>query len=489
MRISGLAATLLAIFLASCNRATETVSAESPQPGATGAVSVAYSSDPSSGNLAPLSQTPVSYDSPPPAPDAYYDSPGDDSSYEAVEATQPPPPLPEYDQPPIPEDGDIWTPGYWAWTDGGYYWVPGAWVMAPWVDALWTPPYWEYVGSRYRWHAGYWGPHVGFYGGINYGFGYTGHGYYGAYWRDGRVNYNRNVTNVNVTVVHNHVYNYAVPAATNRDRASFNGGRGTSARPTPQELAVARDPRTRPVAAQIQAARQAASNRGQFAGRSHQPATVVDTRSLPTSYRAPAQQAPAAAVQAAARVQTQAPAQAAPRPNPFEEQRQKDFGRNRQAQPERGLQQAAPMQRGPEPQRQPQPAPMQRGPEPQRQPQPAPMQRGPEPQRQPQPAPMQRGPEPQRQPQPAPMQRGPEPQRQPQSAPMQRGPEPQRQPQPAPMQRGPEPQRQPQPAPMQRGPEPQRQPQSAPMQRGPEPQRGPQSAPQGRGEERRDRKD
>ena len=26
-------------------------------------------------------------------------------------------------------------------------------------------------------NAGYWGPHVGFYGGINYGYGYGGVGY------------------------------------------------------------------------------------------------------------------------------------------------------------------------------------------------------------------------------------------------------------------------------------------------------------------------
>ena len=43
-----------------------------------------------------------------------------------------PPPLPVYDQPPIPAPGYIWTPGYWAWDDDtGYYWVPGTWVLPP----------------------------------------------------------------------------------------------------------------------------------------------------------------------------------------------------------------------------------------------------------------------------------------------------------------------------------------------------------------------
>jgi hypothetical protein len=48
--------------------------------------------------------------------------------------------LPVYDQPPIPEPGYIWTPGYWAWDDdSGYYWVPGTWVLPPEPALLWTP--------------------------------------------------------------------------------------------------------------------------------------------------------------------------------------------------------------------------------------------------------------------------------------------------------------------------------------------------------------
>lgn len=85
-----------------------------------------------------------------------------------------PPALPVYAQPICPGPGYVWTPGYWAWDDGdGYYWVPGTWVVAP-VGMLWTPGYWGWGGGVYLWHPGYWGPHVGFYGGINYGFGYPG---------------------------------------------------------------------------------------------------------------------------------------------------------------------------------------------------------------------------------------------------------------------------------------------------------------------------
>ena len=76
----------------------------------------------------------------------------------------------------------MWTPGYWAYGDDGYYWVPGTWVPAPYVGALWTPGYWGWGGGLYVWHPGYWGPHVGYYGGVNYGFGYMGIGFVGGMW-------------------------------------------------------------------------------------------------------------------------------------------------------------------------------------------------------------------------------------------------------------------------------------------------------------------
>ncbi len=105
-----------------------------------------------------------------------------------------PPPIPEYDQPPAPGDGYIWTPGYWAWDNSAndYYWVDGAWVPPPYQGALWTPGWWgPGYDNGYFWNAGYWGPFVGYYGGLNYGFGYFGTGYYGGYWRGGHFWYNR----------------------------------------------------------------------------------------------------------------------------------------------------------------------------------------------------------------------------------------------------------------------------------------------------------
>jgi hypothetical protein len=174
-----------------------------------------------------------------------------------VAITIAPPALPVYEQPVCPGDGYIWTPGYWAWGDDGYFWVPGTWVEAPEVGFFWTPGYWGWGGSSFVWYDGYWGPTVGFYGGINYGFGYFGHGFEGGRWDNGHFFYNRAVTNVNVTVVHN-VYETKVDVR-NDVHVSYNGHGGIDARPTAQEEAAAHERHIPPVAAQtahINAARE-----------------------------------------------------------------------------------------------------------------------------------------------------------------------------------------------------------------------------------------
>jgi hypothetical protein len=101
-----------------------------------------------------------------------------------------PPAIPIYTQPLCPGYGYIWTPGYWAYGDAGYYWVDGAWVEPPYEDALWTPGYWGWGDGAYLWNPGYWGLSIGYYGGINYGFGYFGTGFWGGYWHGGRFFYN-----------------------------------------------------------------------------------------------------------------------------------------------------------------------------------------------------------------------------------------------------------------------------------------------------------
>jgi hypothetical protein len=155
-----------------------------------------------------------------------------------------PPPLPVYVQPPCPAAGYIWTPGYWAYSadEQDYYWVPGTWVVAPTFGWLWTPGYWGFIDAEYVWHEGYWGPHVGFYGGINYGFGYFGSGFVGGYWRDHDFYYNRSVTNVSNVSITN-VYNRTVINNNSYgSRPSFNGRNGVEARPNHADLLAAREP-------------------------------------------------------------------------------------------------------------------------------------------------------------------------------------------------------------------------------------------------------
>ena len=65
-------------------------------------------------------------------------------------------------------------------------------MMAPAVGLLWTP--------------GYWGPQVGFYGGVNYGYGYGGVGFGGGRWNGGNFNYNTAVMRVNTARHSQHVY-------------------------------------------------------------------------------------------------------------------------------------------------------------------------------------------------------------------------------------------------------------------------------------------
>src|SRR6266403_1757231 len=100
-----------------------------------------------------------------------------------------PPPLPVYEQPACPVAGYIWTPGYW-------------------------------------------GPSVGFYGGVNYGYGYTGDGYWGGRWNGNNFQYNTAVTRVNTNVVHNTYVNNSVNKQVNANRASFNGPNGVNAQET-----------------------------------------------------------------------------------------------------------------------------------------------------------------------------------------------------------------------------------------------------------------
>ncbi len=181
-----------------------------------------------------------------------------------------PPALPVYAQPVCPGPDYIWTPGYWAWDPNvaDYYWVPGTWVMAPQPGYLWTPGYWGFENAVYAFHPGYWGPHIGFYGGVNYGFGYFGSGFSGGYWNGPHFFYNTAISHVNVNIIHNtYVHNVTV---VNNVHVSYNGGPGgVPARPTPGEQAAFRENHVAATNVQMSHAQFARQDRSQFASANH----------------------------------------------------------------------------------------------------------------------------------------------------------------------------------------------------------------------------
>jgi len=161
--------------------------------------------------------------------------------------------------------------------------------MAPYIDALWTPPYWEFYGGRYHRHRGYWGRHIGFYGGINYGYGYTGLGFHGGYWSQGAFVYNQATANVDPGVVR-YVYRHSVVNSTPTNAVSYYGGSGGITRaPTQAELVVRSETRVALLPAQIEHARMAAADRSLLAAENRgRPPMPVLVRPLATTYRAPA---------------------------------------------------------------------------------------------------------------------------------------------------------------------------------------------------------
>ena len=181
-----------------------------------------------------------------------------------IQADEAPPPLPVYEQPPIPSPGYVWTPGYWAWNNYDFYWVPGVWVEPAQTGLLWTPGYWAFVGGAYLFHQGYWGQHVGFYGGVNYGYGYNGLGYQGGRWEGNRFVYNTTVNNFGSVRVTN-VYTETVTARPGAARVSYNGGPGGIAlKPTPEQERLTTEAHVEATPQQVSQARTASMEGTQF---------------------------------------------------------------------------------------------------------------------------------------------------------------------------------------------------------------------------------
>lgn len=192
-----------------------------------------------------------------------------------------PPALPVYTQPYCPGEGYLWVPGYWAYDQDGYYWVPGTWVLPPEYGLLWTPGYWDYNDGYYLWHEGYWAHHVGFYGGIDYGFGYGGISYCGGEWRGNSFTYNTAVNNINTTIIHNTYVNRTIVNNTtvpNSRHLSFHGRGGITVRPTQQEELTSRESHVKPTSFQMSVVSSARVNKRQFVSFNHgHPQKLVET--------------------------------------------------------------------------------------------------------------------------------------------------------------------------------------------------------------------
>ncbi|MBE8714425.1 YXWGXW repeat-containing protein [Sphingobacterium hungaricum] len=191
-----------------------------------------------------------------------------------ITTTIAPPVLRVYTQPFCPGDGYIWIPGYWAYGDDGYYWVPGVWVLPPAVDLYWTPGYWAFENMLYVWYPGYWGASVGYYGGINYGFGYFGTGYIGGKWQNGRFYYNTAVNRINKNHIRNvYVDNVGIRKVAD-NRPSFNGAGGVNYKSQPNERRVETARQVQPTQEQRTHDQSAVKDKGQFSSQKNKPTTM-----------------------------------------------------------------------------------------------------------------------------------------------------------------------------------------------------------------------
>ena len=283
-----------------------------------------------------------------------------------------PPPLLVYQQPPCPEPGWMWVPGYWAYGDDGYYWVPGTWVPAPYEGALWTPGYWGWNAGMYMWHPGFWGPHVGYYGGINYGFGYFGIGFVGGEWHGREFAYNTAVMRVNTTVIRNTYINRTViehNTIVNDRHVAYNGGpNGIQHQPTPQERMAEHEQHMGRTSLQTQHVNAAMHDRAEYYNNNHgRPPVVAQERprgfnggNAPMNGRQAQPQNRGGQMQQGVRNQGQPQYQ---QRGPEQRPQPQYQPRPQEQRPQPQYQQRAPEQR-PQPQARPEPRPQQQRPEP-----------------------------------------------------------------------------------------------------------------------------
>ena len=128
--------------------------------------------------------------------------------------------------------GYLWTPGYWGWDDGVYCGMPA-------------------IGAR----------DVGFYGGVNYGFGYTGDRLRRRLLGSRRFFYNRAVNHIRQRPHHQRLQQDRRQQHHRQSRElQRRQRRHPGAARRRQELAAQREPHLQPVSAQLQHEQAARSN-------------------------------------------------------------------------------------------------------------------------------------------------------------------------------------------------------------------------------------
>ena len=71
----------------------------------------------------------------------------------------PTPPAPQAEvipKPPVSEEAQIWQPGHWDWTGGGYAWTSGLWVTQTGHGRNWQEGHWSNRTGAWVWEPAHW---------------------------------------------------------------------------------------------------------------------------------------------------------------------------------------------------------------------------------------------------------------------------------------------------------------------------------------------
>jgi hypothetical protein len=117
-------------------------------------------------------------------------------------------------------------------------------------------------------HPGYWGRHVGYYGGVNYGFGYMGIGFVGGEWHGRDFRYNTAVMHVNRERIRNVYEDRTIVnryTVVNDRHVAYSGGPGGIRHdPRPEERVAMREQHMAPSSFQQQHIQAARSDRSLY---------------------------------------------------------------------------------------------------------------------------------------------------------------------------------------------------------------------------------